>query len=120
VLLDSTEKSGVREADVANERSARFGDGLHYFLIHAYARRRAEGAYVGCWVNFRLYEGALLLARFYIREAGWIIRSVDEHRWYELADVPTTGRKYFKEAKEDGASFVFHSYPKRHAKRTKR
>ena len=101
------------------QRNATFGDGLHYFLIHAHAKDRAEGAYVGCWVNFRLYEGALLLARFYVRDAGWKIRSVDEHRWYELADVPAAGRRYFKEAKKDGASFVFHRYPKGRAERTK-
>ena len=87
---------------------------VHYFLIHAYARRRAKGAYVGCWIDFRLYEGALLLARFYVREAGWTIRSIDEHGWYDqVSDVPAAGRKYFREAKKDGTSFVFYRYPKR-------
>ena len=94
-------------------------DGLHYFLILAYSKRSAVGAYVGCWIDFSDREGALLLARFYIREEGWKIRSVDEHRWYELADVPVAGRKYFKEAKKDGASFVFYRYSKRRAKRAK-
>jgi hypothetical protein len=58
----------------------------------------------GCWINFRLHEGALLLAKFYIRNEGWKVRSIDEHRWYELTDVPIAGRKYFKEAKKNSAS----------------
>jgi hypothetical protein len=37
-----------------------------------------RGAYVNCWIDFRLYEGALALAKFYIRKYGWQIRTVEE------------------------------------------
>ena len=84
--------------------------GLHFFVIHA--RKRSAGAYVSCWINFRLGEGALELAKFYVRNEGWRIRSVTEKRWIErVGDVPVGSRQYFKEAKKDGASFIFHRYP---------
>jgi hypothetical protein len=95
-------------------------DGLHFFTLLAYKKRtrsvtgrsRRVGAYVNCWINFRLYEGALALAKFYIRNYGWQIRSLEDHRWINgPADVKRGSVRYFREAKRDGASFVFHNYP---------
>ena len=96
-------------------------DGLHYFMILASQkqrsgtsprRRRGVGVYVNCWIDFKLYEGALILAKFYIRKQGWRIRTVEAHRWVDgPADVARGAVKYFREAKRDGASFVFHMYP---------
>ena len=95
-------------------------EGLHFFTILAYEkqrrgadvrRRRRRGAYVSCWINFRLYEGAFVLAKFYIRKNGWQIRSLEEHRWINgPADVTRGSIRYFREAQRDGASFVFHGY----------
>ena len=85
--------------------------GLHYFLIHAHARQKRDGAYVSCWIDFRLQEGALLLAKHYIRDAGWTVRSVQEHRWFrDVSVVQEDSRKYYREAERGGASFVFHKY----------
>jgi hypothetical protein len=97
-------------------------DGLHFFTILAFRRRRPGtrehlrlgGAYVNCWIDFRLYEGALALAKFYIRQEGWRIRAVEAHRWIDGPnEVARRSVKYFREAKRDGASFVFHRYPTR-------
>src|SRR5262245_55572139 len=106
-------------------------DGLHFFTILAFNQRegarsrgRSEGAYVNCWVNFRLYDGALVLAKFYIRKYGWRVRAVEGHRWINgPADLPRGSVRYFREALKDGASFVFNRYPSqrsRHRSRLKR
>jgi hypothetical protein len=85
--------------------------GLHYFLIHAHARRKRDAAYVSCWTDFRLQEGALLLAKHYIRDAGWTVRSVQQHRRFsDVSVVQVDSRKYYREAERGGASFVFHTY----------
>ena len=90
---------------------------MHYFVVHAYSRGKRAGAYVCCWINFRLYEGALLLAKFYIRKAGWTVRSLDSQSWFDdVSEVARDDRRYFREAQKDGASFVFHRYDKRRAK----
>jgi len=93
-------------------------DGLHYFLIHAVARKDSEhhpvgsGAYVSCWVNFRLYEGALELAKFYVRQQGWSVRSVRSHAWLNGPSHAVRGTvRYYREALRVGASLVFHEYP---------
>jgi hypothetical protein len=93
-------------------------DGLHYFLIHAVAHKGNEhhpvgsGAHVSCWVNVRLYEGALELARFYVKQQGWSVRSVTSHAWLNGPSHAVRGTvRYYREALHVGASFVFHEYP---------
>ena len=92
-------------------------DGLHFFVIHAAARKGNErhppgaGAYVSCWINFRLYEGALELAKFYVRNEGWTIRGVDSHTWINgPKHAPRGTVRYYREAIQHGACFVFHEY----------
>jgi hypothetical protein len=96
-------------------------DGLHFFTILAFQRKRSGtrssrrggvGAYVNCWIDFKLLEGALVLAKFYIRKEGWRVRNVEKHGWVNgPAAVDRGSVRYFREAKRDGASFVFHRYP---------
>jgi hypothetical protein len=73
----------------------------------------AGGAYVNCWVNFQIEDGAELLARFYIEEAGWLPAETEEARWVEEEDYEDEPEllQYFREAEQDGASFVFYSWP---------
>jgi hypothetical protein len=92
-------------------------DGLHYFRIHAVARKgnkhhpAGSGAHVSCWVNFRLYEGALELAKFYVKKAGWSVQSVSSHAWLNGPSHAARGTvRYYREALRVGASFVFHEY----------
>ena len=89
-------------------------NGLYFFTLLAHSQRSRQGAYVNCWINFRMYEGALVLAKYYVRNAGWSVRSVTDYRWLNgPSDVPKGSLRYFREAKADGASFVFHFYPRR-------
>lgn len=89
--------------------------GMHFFIIRADAVPPEQGgAYVNCWIKFRLYEGALLLAKYYVREEGWRIRAVIEHQWMPgRAAASGETIKYFDEAEADGACLVFNRYPKK-------
>jgi len=74
-------------------------------------REGVKGSFISCWIDFQLQDGAELLARHYIDEAGWTVEAVEdvlytERSYYE--DKPEL--KYFLEAEADGASFVFHTY----------
>ena len=101
----------------APRRKTRVTLALHYFLIHANPlagsrNTRHGGAYISCWVNYPHGEGALVLARHYIRNWGWRVRSVQEHRYPTRANyLGKPSLKYFDEAAADGSSFVFHTYP---------
>jgi hypothetical protein len=110
-------------------RRSRAAAGLHYFRIQASpapgsANSRFTGAYISCWVNYPHGEGALVLAKHYIRGFGWRVRYVQEHRYPKRSDYARNpALKYFDEAAADGSSFVFHTYtkPKRRSnKRVKR
>jgi hypothetical protein len=83
------------------------------------APRAERGAYhlLGP-VDFRLYEGALLLAKFYVRQGGWIVRSVEDHRWLrQISDVPRASLRYYRGAKSRGAYLKINSYPRRTVRR---
>lgn len=106
----ASQRDTLTRGQMAGKRSSK--DGLHFFTILSF--KRSRGAYVNCWIDFKLYEGALALAKFYIRKDGWRIRTLEEHRWIDgPAAVARGSVRYFREAKRDGASFVFHRYPVR-------
>ena len=92
---------------------------MHYFLIEATPESDNEqaqdtgGAFISCWVNFPMADGAELLAVYYIQEAGWIPGEVQERQWVEKTDYEADPEHlpYFLEAEQDGASFVFHCWP---------
>ena len=92
---------------------------LHYFMLHVGPARGSRfakygGAYVSCWVDFAHGEGALVLAKHYVRAEGWRIRKLEEHRFPSRNDYARSPNlKYFDEAVADGSSFVYHRYPKR-------
>lgn len=87
----------LRAAPVAGSKNVKFG-----------------GAYISCWVNYPHEEGALVLAKHYVRGAGWRCRSVLDRKWVRRSDYSKhDSLKYYNEAAKDGSSFVFHNYPKR-------
>ena len=67
-------------------------------------------AYVSCWVDFQLQDGAELLARHYIDLAGWLPEEVEDAVWVEGDDYAEDAKNalYYSEAESEGASFVFH------------
>lgn len=91
---------------------------MYFFVIQAAPLEGScveedfRGAYVSCWVDFALREGAEVLARHYIREQGWAPGRIDEMRWVERTDYARDPENvvYFDEAKQEGASFVIHMW----------
>jgi hypothetical protein len=67
-------------------------------------------AYVSCWVNFQLQDGAELLARHYIDQAGWLPEEVEDAVWVVDDDYADDKKNalYYSEAETDGAALVFH------------
>ncbi len=94
------------------------GLALHYFMIHCKPAPKSKysrygGAYVSCWVNFPDGGGALALAKFNLRDSGWRVQRVEEHRFPTRSDYLSHPQlKFFDEALADGWRFLFHTYPK--------
>ena len=91
---------------------------MHFFIVRAAPKpgteqaRDSGGAYVSCWINFKITDGAELLAKYYIEQAGWIPEEVEETKWVEREDYEdgSENLQYFTEAEDDGASFVISSW----------
>jgi hypothetical protein len=92
---------------------------MHFFNIEAVPHPGSVqadtegGAMVACWIDFKLQDGAELLARHYIEQAGWSAGETEYAAWVggeDYADDPEN-RKYFLEAQQDGATLVFFTYP---------
>jgi len=69
-------------------------------------------AYVSCWVDFKLQDGAELLARHYIDQAGWLPEEVEDAAWVEkdgYSDDPKNAL-YYSEAETEGVTLVFHEW----------
>jgi hypothetical protein len=63
-------------------------------------------------VNFALKDGAELLARHYVEDAGWVVTTIDDTSWVEEEQYEgEESLQYYREALEDGVSVVFHMYP---------
>lgn len=114
-LPEAFERPGSR----ARRQQAFARDGLFYFMIHAQptasrsGAHRLGGAYVNCWIDFRNREGALLLARHFVRRDGWRIRSVQESTWIDGPARAVRGTlRWYREAQRLGACFVFNTYPR--------
>ena len=92
---------------------------MHYFMIEAAATTELMeeeglgGAYVNCWINFSLQDGAEVLARYYIEQDGWLPRETHEHRWAEQKDYQDNpdDLQYYLEAESEGVCFVFNTWP---------
>ena len=75
--------------------------------------KEVVGAYVNCWINFSQEDGAELLARHYITQAGWqpgVLQEctpVSEEQYHDDAETLA----YFREAEESGVSLAFYCWP---------
>ena len=115
--MSKTTKKSPKRSESSTKYAA---DGLHFFSLQVKPLPKSKGlskyggAFVNCWVNFRLYEGALTLAEFYVATEGWRILSVDQTSWINgPAEVSKDEMQYFREAQKDGVSFVYYVYPKK-------
>lgn len=72
------------------------------------------GAYVNVWVNFPEEGAAEVVARFYIKNAGWVPELTTETSWVVEKDYEEDDdyREYYLEAMRDGSCLVFHQWPK--------
>ncbi len=70
------------------------------------------GAYVNAYIDFKEEEGAEVIARYYIEDAGWYAEETDEVSWLTEKDIKKNEEdyQYFKEAKECGSSLVFNTW----------
>jgi hypothetical protein len=71
-----------------------------------------SGAYVTCWINFNLLDGAKLLAKHYIEKDGWIVGRKTAESWFEKEDYLAPDQlEYYLTAEETGVCLIFHSWP---------
>lgn len=70
------------------------------------------GAYASVLLDYKDYDGALELSKFYINESGWdFIEFDDEYFTFEnKEDLPNDYQKYYDELKEFGYSVIFNMY----------
>ena len=71
------------------------------------------GAFVHCWIDFELQDGAEVLAKFYVDQDGWVPVNVEEVLWPEESDVKDDPESlsYYNEAKSQGVCLVFLTWP---------
>jgi hypothetical protein len=76
------------------------------------AAKEYGGACINCWIDFPIEDGAVELAKFYVKQNGWsLLGFVDENLWFEEEDCETTEqRQYFSDAKECGICLVWYHY----------
>ncbi len=81
----------------------------------ATAQRYSEcgGAYVSCYVSFKDYEGARALAKFYIRDEGWIPeKMVEESKVQKRWCKKKLEKQCYSEAITYGYSMIFNMWQK--------
>lgn len=91
------------------------------FLINALAKPKKSsehydeviGAYVSLYIDYKDIEGALRLAKFYIKDEGWKVTEIEEEYFSldSVNDVEEEEQKeLYNEAVEYGYSIVFNCY----------
>ncbi|MDB0602470.1 hypothetical protein PL373_15235 [Tenacibaculum maritimum] len=90
------------------------------FLINVLAKPKKEteqygevvGAYVSLYIDYKDIEGAIQLAKFYVKEEGWKVVKVEEE--YFVLDSPEDVEQnqvaLYREALEDGYAIIFNCY----------
>ncbi len=90
---------------------------MFFITIRSNPKRRVGklkdvgGAYVSWWIDFKSEWGAVELAKASIRNSGWIPRKVIEVKVKTLGSTVEKSKRFYKEAKKFGFSFVYHMWP---------
>ena len=76
--------------------------------------RDVAGAYVNVWIDFPEPDAAEVIARYYIKDAGWVPITTEETTWVEETDYNEgdESREYFLEALVNGSCRVFYTWSK--------
>ncbi len=90
------------------------------FLINALAKPKKSsehydeviGAYVSLYIDYKDIEGALRLAKFYIKDEGWKVTKIEDEYFTldTINDVDEEQKEFYEEAKEYGYTIVFNCY----------
>ncbi|WP_420552467.1 hypothetical protein [Tenacibaculum aiptasiae] len=90
------------------------------FLINALAKPRKSsehydeviGAYVSLYIDYKDIEGAIRLAKFYIKDEGWKVTEIEEEYFTldSVNDVDDDQKELYEEALEYGYSIIFNCY----------
>ncbi|MCF2875295.1 MULTISPECIES: hypothetical protein [unclassified Tenacibaculum] len=90
------------------------------FLINALAKPRKSsehydeviGAYVSLYIDYKDIEGAIRLAKFYIKDEGWKVTEIEEEYFTldSVDDVDEDQKELYEEALEYGYSIIFNCY----------
>ena len=90
------------------------------FLINALAKPKKSsehydevlGAYVSLYIDYKDIEGALRLAKFYIKEEGWKVTEIEKEYFTldTVDDVDEDQKEFYKEAVAYGYTIVFNCY----------
>ncbi|PKH49265.1 hypothetical protein CXF68_00535 [Tenacibaculum sp. Bg11-29] len=90
------------------------------FLINALAKPKKSsehydeviGAYVSLYIDYKDIEGALKLAKHYIKDEGWKVTEIEEEYFTldSVDDVDEDQRELYSEAVEYGYTIVFNCY----------
>ncbi|MBA9079877.1 hypothetical protein [Rufibacter quisquiliarum] len=94
---------------------------MFHIVIHCQPKKENEeffgkviGAYASVLLDFKDYDGAMVLSKHYVEENGWeIIEIDDEYFTFDTKeDLPDDYQQYFHELGEYGYSIIFNSYEK--------
>ena len=90
------------------------------FLINALAKPNKSsehydeviGAYVSLYIDYKDIEGAMKLAKFYIKEEGWKLTEIEKEYFTldTVDDVDEDQKELYTEALEYGYTIVFNCY----------
>lgn len=92
---------------------------MFHIVIHCKPMKNNEeyygkviGAYVSVLIDYKDYDGALELSKYYINQENWEFIEFDkEYFTFETKeDLPKDYQQYFEELKEFGYSIVFNLY----------
>jgi len=73
------------------------------------------GASVGCWIKNQTAKSAILIAKGWIEDRGWVVLSLEEQYPVFEKDLEDNleGKRYFEQALIDEEVFVFYTSPNR-------
>ena len=90
------------------------------FLINALAKPKKSsdlyddviGAYVSLYIDYKDIDGAMNLAKFYIKEEGFKVTEVEDEYFTldSVNDVDEDQKELYNEALEYGYTIVFNCY----------
>lgn len=90
------------------------------FLINALAKPKKSsehydeviGAYVSLYIDYNDIDGAMKLAKFYIKQEGWKVTEIEQEYFTldSVDDVDEDQKELYTEAVEYGYTIVFNCY----------